>query len=515
MQNGAACGPVSRGRPQCAGHNSRAPPPRRASLACLRICECEGTLLTNNTALREPVFPDAVITEAIRWTEQNGPLDDAQAMRTAATRATDGPTQITQRALQLGERIGLQPELARARQWAPWVLLALVALIVVAGLGLAGNVVGGGERHINVIVALVSLLGLHALTLLLWLAGLWLPLGSFNTASLGWIWLSLTARVAGGKRGQAPMLVRATTGLLARARLLPWAFGLVSHGIWSLSFMVVLAAMLFALAFRSYTLSWETTILDPAFFVRAVQVLGWAPAQLGFPVPDAATVLATAPGSTASAGGQRSWAMWLTGCIVVYGLLPRLLLVLLSAAIWKRRSKALQPDWHEPYYRKLLARFAALAPAAIVDADPGRVRGEVPVGLSAAELSDALFVIGFELPPDMPWPPTALPAHATQVQRIDGSAPARRALLDQLAQARPRTVLLVCHAASSPDRGTERFVREVLAHCGECRLWLADSPGAAATQRWLDWLRDTGLERIAASDTLASALQGTPQGLTA
>jgi hypothetical protein len=457
-----------------------------------------------NTALREPPFPDAVITEAIRWTEQTGPLDDAQALRTAASRANDGHARIAERALHLGERLGLQSEMTRARQWAPWVLLALVALIVMAGLGLAGNVVGGGERHINVIVALVSLLGLHALTLLLWLIGLGLPAGSFGTASLGWIWLSLTARVAGGKRGQAPLLVRATTGLLTRARLLPWAFGLVSHGIWSLSFAVVLAAMLFALAFRSYTLSWETTILDPAFFVRAVQVLGWAPAQLGFPVPDAATVLSASPG----AAGQRTWAMWLTGCIVVYGLLPRLALVLLSAAIWRARRKALQPDWSEPYYRKLLTRFAALAPAAIVDADPGRTRGAAPARLAPSELQDALFVIGFELPPDTPWPPAGLPADAAQVLRNDGSAPARRALLDQLAQARPRAVLLVCHAASSPDRGTERFLREVLAHCGECRVWLAEAAGDGAATRWIDWLRDTGLERIAASGRLDTALQG-------
>ncbi|MFS2166569.1 DUF2868 domain-containing protein, partial [Variovorax sp. Varisp62] len=182
-----------------------------------------------NTALRETAFPDAVITEAIRWTEQTGPLDDAQALRTAASHTADAHEQIVERALRLGERIGLQAELARTRHWAPWVLLALVALIVMAGLGLAGNVVGGGERHINVIVALASLLGLHALTLLLWLVGLWVPFVSFNTASLGWIWLSLTARVAGGRRGQAPLLVRAATGLLSRAKLLPWAFGLVSH----------------------------------------------------------------------------------------------------------------------------------------------------------------------------------------------------------------------------------------------------------------------------------------------
>lgn len=468
-----------------------------------------------SAATAAPAFHDAVIAEAIRWTEQNGPLDDAQAMRTAASRTPYSHAQVTERALQLGERIGLQPELQRARQWAPWVLLAMVALIVLAGLGLAGNVVGGGERHINVIVALVSLLGLHALTLLLWLVGLWLPLGSFGSASLGWIWLSLTARVAGGKRGQAPVLLRAATGLLSRARLLPWAFGLVSHGIWSLSFAVVLAAMLFALAFRSYTLSWETTILDPAFFVQAVHTLGWAPAKLGFPVPDAATVLATAPGA-ASAGGQRTWALWLTGCIVVYGLLPRVALALWSAAMWRSRRRALQPDWSAPYYRKLLARFAAMAPAAIVDADPGRTHDATPAGLSDAQVQDVVFVVGFELPPstpDTPWPPAELATlptlPSTQVQRIDGSAPSRRALLDQLVRIHPRTVLLVCHAASSPDRGTERFLREVLAHCGECRLWLTGAPQAAATQRWRDWLHGTGLQRVTASEHLATALRDT------
>jgi len=466
-----------------------------------------------NTALRESAFPDAVITEAIRWTEEKGPLDDAQAMRTAASRTPDEHSRIAARALQLGERIGLQSELARTRQWGPWVLLGLVALVVAAGLGLAGNVVGGGERHINVIVALVSLLGIHLLTLLFWLVGFWLPLGSFNTSSLGWIWLSLTARVAGGKRGQAPVLVRAATGLLTRARLLPWAFGLVSHGIWSLSFAVVLAALLFALAFRSYTLNWETTILDPAFFVRAVQVLGWAPAQMGFPVPDAQAVLSATPG----AAGQRTWALWLTGCIVVYGLLPRLALVLLSAVVWHRRRAALQPDWSEPYYRKLKARFAALAPPAIVDADPGRAPGIAPDGLAPSDLRDTLFVVGFELPPDAPWPPQGLHANATtEMQRIDGSALARRALLDRMAEARPRAVLLVCHAASSPDRGTERFLRDLLAHCGQCRLWLATSAGtsaksaadAGASQRWIDWLQGTGLPRVAATHRLEDALQG-------
>jgi hypothetical protein len=451
--------------------------------------------------------PNALITEAVELIEEAGPLDDAAAMREAMVQRIDLPGRIALRAQLLGQRLGLPPELARARQWAPWIGLGLVLAIVLAGLGLAGSVVGGAERRINIMAALISLLGLHLLTLLAWLLGLLLPLRA-PRMSFGWLWMTLTARVAGGRQGQAPVLVRAATRLLARARLLPWALGLVSHGIWTLSFVVVLGALLFALAFHRYTLNWETTILDPQFFLQAVQWLGRLPAVFGFATPDASVVLA--PGGMADAAGQRSWALWLTGCIVVYGLLPRALLLLLSAAMWQWRKRGLQPALDAPYHRRLAARFEALAPAAIVDADPGAARASAP--LRPMDTRDALIVAGFELPPDLAWPPADLPAEA-RVLRTDGSAEARRTLLDTAAQLRPRTLLLACRAAASPDRGTERLLRELLAHCGECRLWLLADDGTAASseggaQRWRDWLRDTGLERIAAHERLSDALAG-------
>lgn len=454
-----------------------------------------------NTALRETdPLTNAVITEAVQLIEQAGPLDDAAAMRDAMAPQAAAPVRIAWRAAVLGERIGLQAELTRARHWAPWVALALVLVIVLAGLALAGHVVGGSDRRINVMVALVSLLGIHALTLLLWLAGLALPITSFNL-SFGGLWMALTARVAGGRHGQAPVLLRAATQLLARARLLPWAFGFVSHGIWALSFVVVLCSLLFALAFRRYTLGWETTILDPALFVEGVRLLGRAPGWLGFPVPDASTVLATAD----SAANQRDWALWLTGCILVYGLLPRLFFALLSAAVWQRRKAGLRPDLAMPYYRKLMARFDAMTPPAIVDRDPGADRTQAPAGLTAHEVGEAVMVVGFELPPETPWPPAGLSASAEPVLRIDGSAAQRRVLLDSTARARPRTLVMVCHAASSPDRGTERLLRELLGHCGEIRLWLLDGEEAARA-RWRRWLVDVGLERIAASGDFVPSL---------
>lgn len=463
--------------------------------------------MTTTIAPREPdplsSLSSAVLTEAVQLIEQAGPLDDAAAMREALASHRAPAARIAQRAAALGRRIGLQAELARARHWSPWIALALVLAIVLAGLGLAGNVVGGVERRINIMVALASLLGLHGLTLLFWLIGLVLPLGSFN-ASFGALWLALTARVAGGRHGQAPVLLRAATQMLARARLLPWAFGFVSHTIWALSFAVVLGALLFALAFRSYTLGWETTILDPRVFVDGVRLLGAVPGWLGFPVPGADAVLAMNP----TPADQRGWALWLVGCITVYGLAPRVLFALLSAAVWKARKAALRPDLAAPYYQRLLTRFDALEAAAIVDADPGRAHALPPRGLAAGETGDALMVAGFELPPETPWPPAALPAVAAPVLRVDGSAGQRRELLDTAARLRPRALLVVCHAASSPDRGTERLLRELLGHCGECRLWLLGGDEALC-QRWQRWLADASLApRITAHAELAEALRG-------
>jgi hypothetical protein len=454
---------------------------------------------------------DALIVEAVRLIEERGPLDDDGALRTAYMAEGMMPGRIALRARILGRRIGLDDEIDRARHWAPWIAAALVLLIVSAGLALAGGVTGGGDRRINVVAALVSLLGVHVLTLIAWLAGLMLPLRLSDRprASLGWLWATLTARVAGGRHGQAPVLVRAATRLLARARLLPWATGIASHGLWTLSFVVVLGAMLFALAFHRYTLAWETTILAPRFFQRTVEFLGHAPSWLGFPAPDAAAVLAPrADAAATDAAVQRTWALWLIGCIVVYGLLPRALLLALSLAMWRARRNALAPDLSQPYHRRLVARFEALAPPDIVDADPGASRS--PLRPSPGDIvGDTLAVAAFELAPEHSWPPADLPPGATALPPADGSARSRRELLDAVARLRPAALVLAVRAASSPDRGTERLLRELLAHVGACRLWLvadasASSDDAAARIRWRRWLVDTGLDAIGAGDTLAA-----------
>ncbi|MGI4777408.1 MAG: DUF2868 domain-containing protein [Janthinobacterium lividum] len=466
---------------------------------------------------------DSVVTDAIRLIEETGPLDDASAMREAAG-ATHSSDRIARRAAVLGRRIGLETDIDRARHLAPWIGLGLTLLVVLAGLSLAASVTGSVDRRINILAALFSLLGFHILTMMVWLAGLLLPsrLRSLPHASLGWLWLTLTARVAGGRNGQMPVLLRSATRLLMRARLLPWAMGTASHAIWTLSFAVVLAAVLFALAFHRYTLGWETTILDADFFVRAVQWLGWLPERLGFPVPDPASILASGGAALDAPDVQRALAWWLAGCIAIYGFLPRLLALAVCLAVWKARSGGLQPDLSLPYFHRLIARFDAIALKDIVDADRSVVGSSIGSGKTvndmAVPFSDALVIAGYELPTGHPWPPVELsvprdPSRpAPTWLDIDGSAQSRRRLLDVASRVRPRRLLLACRAASSPDRGTERLLRELLAHCGDCGLWLVGDAGAPTDRegrvRWRRWLADAGLPSVAAYDDLVAASEG-------
>ena len=449
-------------------------------------------------------FYEALITEAIRNLEDRGPLDDAQGMRLAVAEAGSRESQLITRARVLAQRLELPTRLQRARALAPLLLLVLALIIALLGFALAGQVVDASDRRINVMAALAALLGVHALMLLLWLMTLCLPRSLAGASNaLGQFWLQITAKLTLGRGAEAAALPRALLGLLDRAKLLPWVLGLASHVIWALSFAVVLGALIFALAFRSYTLAWETTILSPDSFVAAVRLLGIAPGWLGFPTPDSNTVLAP----VANVSGQRLWALWLIGCVAVYGLLPRLLCAAWCALMWRARRAQLSPDFGLPYYRKLFARLDAMAPAIVVDADTGRQPAAVASPMrrhSIGETAAALAVVGFELPAETPWPPPSLAASDAILMRVDGSAKERAQLLDALTQARPRVVVLALSAASTPDRGTARLVRDVQTTCDECRVWLIASgaPDDSLVARWRDWMVASGLAVTCFTDGL-------------
>jgi hypothetical protein len=110
------------------------------------------------------------------------------------------------------------------------VALALALLIALAGL--AGGSVLAPDRSINAVAAFVSLLGLHALTLTVWLlgllatlAGLHVRLGDWSLAGWRWAWGALAF---GARPARAGFVARGFGAVMQRQRLWPWLTGLIS-----------------------------------------------------------------------------------------------------------------------------------------------------------------------------------------------------------------------------------------------------------------------------------------------
>lgn len=433
-------------------------------------------------AVRFTTFERRWLSEAIRLREAaEGPLADRDASSAARASTGDGEARILLRAEQLAQREGMgaaiHPWWARAR-------LGMVAMSIVAvlgGFGAALAVLGDGSRAVNVVWALGGLLGPHLLSLFLWCVGLWLGgRGSGGALGRGWLWL------AGRFGGAAEVyLARALTGMLGRAGLLRWWLATVTHCVWTLALLGALMGLLVTLSARRYGFVWETTILSASVFVDFVQVAGWLPAQGGFLLPDAATVQASSGAGVFDEPARLAWSSWFIGCVVVYGVIPRLLLWALSFFLWRQGRSALRLDLGLPYYASLLGR---LAPASerigVTDAAPKPFPGARVAGPHRTESGEAILV-GLEMSGNSVWPPR-LPAGVRDAGIVD-SREQRKRTLERLRAGPPSRLLVACDARLSPDRGSLEMIAEMSRYAGECRVWLVQTEVNAQAERLLHW----------------------------
>ncbi len=440
--------------------------------------------------------------------EEAGALDDAGEMTLAHVRQHNDQDRILERARLLAGRLGLLDDWVRLKTglWIAAGLLTLLAYLLAGGL--LGRVLGSGQT-LNAAFAFVALLGVPSLALLVWL--LWV-LGSALSGqaaapwSLGQLMLTLAARLPWVRGPHSLNLVRGVHAVLREHRLTVWVFGAISHALWALAFAVALVTLLALFAFQAYQLTWETTILNPAFFDGFVQVTGWLPRALGFVVPGQA-VLHAAPNAVDS----EAIAWWLLASALLYGLLPRLVALVVCAAVWGKRASQLGLDLRDPYFRQIATRFSSMAAALVVDAEHEAPREETPIFRTPmAGMAAPVVLIGFELPDGLGWPPQALSGRADQVHTILGSMPERLSLLSTLAASPGVRALVVCSAAASPDRGTERFLRQICAEAVDCALLpLGGGSGFAADkpERWSGWLAASDLKALTFCATVADAQQ--------
>lgn len=423
------------------------------------------------------------LAETLRLVEERrGPLEDAEACRQARAGGGDLRRRILARAERLARRDGLDLATTHWRQGARLALLLLAALALLSGAGLALAALGDGARPVNLLWALGSLLGLHLLSLAGWALGC--VFGGEAGSALGRLSLSLSGHLARDSRGA--LLGPALGLLLGRAGLQRWALGLLSHALWLLALLAALAVLLALLATRRYGFVWETTLLPAATFAALVDALGAAPALLGFAQPDLALLRASGEAVVGGEAARQTWAAWLLGVFVVYGLLPRALLALLCLWRWRRGLARLDLDLEQPGYSRLRERLLPSSERlGVSDAAPTQLHE--PRAGHAERTTDGALLVAVELDPHYPWPP-ALPAGVSDAGILDDGA-SRRALLERLSVQPAARLLIACDPRRSPDRGTLGLLGELARSAGATRIWLLPAPPGESldTVRLDDW----------------------------
>jgi hypothetical protein len=451
-------------------------------------------------------FNQAWLCEAIHLKEsQWGPLDDSKA-RLLAQNEHSPRAKIIRRAKELTQSSGLTTAITTLRS-AGWLsCLVILSLAIIAGASSAFATLGNGSQPVNIVWALLSLLGLNFLSLIIWIVTLLSPTASGGRLAQLWPWL--TRKIARGP--DIGLAVQAWWSVWHHAHATRWLLSAGTHLIWMILLLAATAATLFALSTGQYDFVWETTVLSSEVFVKGVGRLAVIPQWLGFPVPDPELVRASSSVSHSSADvTRRLWSGWLLGCLIIYGVLPRFFLWLLSTFIVLRRRAHIEPDLTSPYYVAVLSRMHSTNPHS-TDAPPPASVFKIDAKkspYSSNTFHTEYLLIAIEPDPHDSWPPEGIGSIVTCVGPID-SRESRQHVLGTIAQTRPRNLVLVCDARHSPDRGTLRLITDLSECANKTLIWLRHSQASNAhTEAWRTQLRDHTTLELKIQDDAASVMQ--------
>lgn len=472
------------------------------------------------TSAHAPVQPDDApdfqyywLAETVRLREsQWGPLQDSKEARQARTQGRDFTQRLLLRARYLGQREGMDIAI---RQWARGAKLAffvLLALAILTGAATALGALGDGTRHVNLIMALTAMLGLHVLTFIFWAISSLFPSGSAHTG-LGELWLWLTRKLARGP--QAALIPRALLGMLSRHRALRPLLGAISHAVWSCALVAMLITLVALLSARRYTFSWETTLLSSDTFVMITKGLGWLPSKLGFGIPPDAVIHASDGLQTLPASAHTLWSGWLIGCVLCYGLLPRLVALTATVISTTRRIKNISLDAQLPGYIELRDRLEPLSAPGGIDS-PAPTEPAAPPGTPHfVDTGSRHAIVGLELADDVTWPPAPLAPHVADLGVVDDRLQRQR-LLDHMQTSPPSQLLIVCDGNQTPDRGVIALILELgsLAHQMHVLLLTATASGSVdlpfsqpeRLDSWKQYVQHAGLPTHAIYVDTAGAL---------
>lgn len=410
-------------------------------------------------------FDARLLAEAVRIHEAGQPVPDGAAEAAARRGGGDLERRILVRAQALDGRLGLSQALAHMRGAFALAAAALSVCAALAGVATAQAAMDpGGDNVVNFFVVLFAALGPATAALALWFVSALLR-RTRAAGLLGRIAADLAGRLVLATRRDAAHVaaLRAVGGAMAGGPYGRWTLGAITHAAWLAFLGALLAMLLFLLSTRSYVFVWETTILSDDVYVPLTRWLSAVPALIGFPAPSPEEIRASQwTGAGAQAAIARdAWAGLLVGCIAVYGIAPRLVLVGLCAVLRMRAARRFRLDTARPGYARLAPRLMPAAESTgFADRDDGALPRRPHPGPAAAERIEPdplgpVALLGLEIDaPRSGWPVAIPGARTLDLGCAQGRRDVGRAIEAlRRAEPRPRLLVLVGALTTTPDRG--------------------------------------------------------------
>jgi len=344
---------------------------------------------------------------------------------------------------------------ARLKRYFTNGILVLMLLSFVIGLVITpSSFLLNESKHINIYWLLLTLLGFHLINLFLWLGSL--------------IWLHLKP-----SRNNSPFLLAALTFLLHKishwlaievqvskafwhwqnpAKSQTWLASSLSHGAWLSYLCAGLLMTTLLLLTNQVSFIWETTLLSDSRFLALTQWLSSPLTWLGLDLPTHADILSSRIDQILQSQATRQhWANFLLGSVIMYGILPRLLLLMMCMAMYRLKRVTRK---RSPQEDIILNRYThqERQQKRIIDPDHHqrhKTQSKPSKTWSICQVeADSLWGL-FEWSDDIPAP---LIQANTQVLNDQTQQQAFLSLAPQ------QTTYLLVSNTHSPDRGTTRFL---------------------------------------------------------
>lgn len=443
---------------------------------------------------------------------QRGWLDDAAANRLALARAKTSDQWLLVRAEVLCQQNQLNSIFDALAPAVKWVNVLLWVVCVVLGLTAGVSVLGSSQEPVNVLWVVLSLLGLPTLTLLLWLLVMLSPRPMGSGGAIG-LWLQ-TLLQRWVKSTNAYDFWWAWHQAVGQTGAQRWLFSMITHGFWLITLSLSVVGMAIAFSLKHYVFLWQTTWLEASALTHMSSFLSALPAQFHLSLPTPMLIEQSSNHAIDSFEARTLWARWLIVVVLLWGVLPRLLLFVLSALRWHQLTARLIPQTRDAYAQTCLARIKRLesfvtlgtpgAPDAWEFSDARRLPESPHAPDPSTVTRDAVLsdrvILGLELAELPDWAQQGLntSSHAspspsfTCLGVVDDLA-SRHRVLHRLTQKSPLKLLILCDANQTPDRGSLRFIQNLMLSAKQTHVFLLNASDLQRVSLW-----QTALARLGA-----------------